>query len=205
MLSKKTAAAALLAAGVIVGGGTGVAEAATSSTAPPTTVPNASTCHQLKARGTRVTGAELAKVTAAVRAEEGNVTVRRVIKDGRGEYHVIATKSGQRYRYLVSADLKSITLQKQWHRAPWQHRGAPVTGAEYSKVAAAVRAKEGAVTIQHIFQGPRGNFHVLATRSGKRVAYYVSANLKTVTVQPANWHRGPRPWAPAPQTPPQAS
>ena len=58
---------------------------------------------------TPVTGAELTKVTDAMKAKDSAVTVTSVQKDPDGSYDVFGTKSGGQVRYEVSADLKTIT------------------------------------------------------------------------------------------------
>ena len=63
---------------------------------------------------TPVTGAELTKVTDAMKAKDSTVTVTSVQKDPDGSYDVFATTSGSQIRYEVSADLKTIT-QNTFH------------------------------------------------------------------------------------------
>jgi hypothetical protein len=58
---------------------------------------------------TPVTGDELAKVTAAVKAKDSSVAITRVQKDPDGSYDVFGTKSGSQVMYEVSADLTTIT------------------------------------------------------------------------------------------------
>jgi len=60
---------------------------------------------------TPVTGDELAKVTAAVKAKDSAVTVTTVQKDPDGSYDVDGTKAGAPVRLDVSADLKTITAR----------------------------------------------------------------------------------------------
>ena len=60
---------------------------------------------------TPVTGDELAKVTAAVKAKDSAVTVTTVQKDPDGSYDVEGTKAGAPVRFDVSADLKTITAR----------------------------------------------------------------------------------------------
>ena len=57
---------------------------------------------------TDVTGTELAKVTAAVKAKDSAVTVQRVQKDPDGSYDVMGTKAGNPVMLEVSKDLKTI-------------------------------------------------------------------------------------------------
>jgi hypothetical protein len=58
---------------------------------------------------TPVTGDELAKVTAAVKAKDSSVTVTSVRKDPDGSYDVFGSTSGSQVMYDVSADLGTIT------------------------------------------------------------------------------------------------
>jgi hypothetical protein len=57
-----------------------------------------------------VTGDELAKVTAAMKAKDASVTVTGVRKDPDGSYDVLGTKDGSPVMYDVSADLATFTL-----------------------------------------------------------------------------------------------
>src|SRR3954468_7497356 len=104
-----TAAAAAVAAAAFFGG-SAIANAATSSTTSAATSPAAYTAAGAGgATDTQVTGAELAKGAAAVKAEDPSVTVTRVQKDPDGSYDVFGTKSDSQVRYEASADLKTIT------------------------------------------------------------------------------------------------
>jgi hypothetical protein len=58
---------------------------------------------------TPVTGDELAKVTAAMKAKDSAVTVTSVRKDPDGSYDVLGTKAGANVMFDVSADLKTFT------------------------------------------------------------------------------------------------
>ena len=58
-----------------------------------------------------MTGDELAKVSAAVKATDSAVTVTTVQKDPDGSYDVEGTKAGAPVRFDVSADLKTITAR----------------------------------------------------------------------------------------------
>jgi hypothetical protein len=59
---------------------------------------------------TAVTGDELRKVTAAMKAKDSAVTVTSVRKDPDGSYDVLGTKAGAEVFYDVSADLKTFTI-----------------------------------------------------------------------------------------------
>jgi hypothetical protein len=60
---------------------------------------------------TPVTGSELTKVTAAVKAEDSTLTVTSVRKDPDGSYDVLGTKAGAPVMLEVSKDLKAITTR----------------------------------------------------------------------------------------------
>jgi hypothetical protein len=101
------AAATTAAAGAIVFGGQALADAA--STTAGTGTASAASEGSGGSADTLVTGAELAKVTAAVRAKGSAVTVTSVRKDPDGSYDVFATKAGAQLMYDVSTDLTTIT------------------------------------------------------------------------------------------------
>ena len=104
-------AAAVAAAGVLVGGVTAVSNASTTSR-----VAQAGYSAEASAEGTgrgghahtAVTGDELAKVTAAVKAQDSAVSIERVQKDPDGSYDVLGTKDGTPVMLEVSKDLKTI-------------------------------------------------------------------------------------------------
>lgn len=56
-----------------------------------------------------VSGAEATRVSDAVKAKDGSVTVSRVQKDPDGSYDVFGTSSGAPVMFEVSADLKTVT------------------------------------------------------------------------------------------------
>ena len=58
-----------------------------------------------------VTGTELSKVTAAVKAKDSAVTVTSVRKDEDGSYDVFGTRAGAQVMLEVSKDLKTITAR----------------------------------------------------------------------------------------------
>ena len=107
------AAATTAAAGAIVFGGQALADAASTASGSGTAAATSGYAGGSGGSGgsadTPVTGAELAKVTAAVKAKDSAVTVTSVRKDPDGSYDVFATKSGAQLMYDVSADLKTIT------------------------------------------------------------------------------------------------
>ena len=133
---------------------------------------------------TPVTGDELAKVTAAVKAKDSAVTVTRVEKDPDGSYDVLGTKAGADVRLEVSKDLRTITTRTG--RGPGGpgrpgHAHTPVTGTELATVTAAVKAKDSAVTVTRVEKDPDGSYDVLGTKAGADVRLEVSKDLRTVT------------------------
>ena len=130
---------------------------------------------------TPVTGDELAKVTAAVKAKDSSVTVQSVGKDPDGSYDVFGTRAGSAVRFEVSADLKTITEGGGHGRGPGGSADTPVTGDELAKVTAAVKAKDSSVTVQSVGKDPDGSYDVFGTRAGSAVRFEVSADLKTIT------------------------
>jgi hypothetical protein len=109
----------LTAAGVAAAGGVVLGAASLASADPATPAPSTSAgpgaTSEPGPRGrasndTAVTGAELAKVTAAMKAKDSAVTVTTVRKDPDGSYDVLGTKSGANVFYDVSADLSTFTL-----------------------------------------------------------------------------------------------
>jgi hypothetical protein len=189
-----TGAAAVVAAAALIGGGAALAGAATGTPTPtPSTSPSPSspgtgpTAHQ----HTPVTGAELTKVTAAVKAKDSAVTVTSVQKDPDGSYDVNGTKAGAQVRFDVSADLETITASTGGGRGGHGGGGAhtPVTGAELTKVTAAVKAKDSAVTVTSVQKDADGSYDVYGTKAGAAVRLDVSADLKTITASTAR--KGP--------------
>jgi len=107
-----TGAAAVIAAGALIGTGAALSGAATGTVTPTSSATSSSPAGQPSGHAhTPVTGAELAKVTAAVKAKDSAVTVTTVQKDPDGSYDVDATKAGAPVRFDVSADLKTITAR----------------------------------------------------------------------------------------------
>ncbi|WP_406829459.1 hypothetical protein ABEG17_10665 [Pedococcus sp. KACC 23699] len=133
---------------------------------------------------TPVTGTELAKVTAAVKAKDSAVTVTAVRKDADGSYDVMGTKAGAPVMFEASKDLKTITA-----RTGGGHDGGPgggthtaVTGTELTTVTAAVKAKDSAVTVTSVRKDADGSYDVFGTKAGSQVMVQVSKDLKTITV-----------------------
>jgi hypothetical protein len=185
-----------VAASLLVGGANALAAATGTSTGSSTGTPS----YESPAPGhgrqggpggggstdTPVTGDELAKVTAAVKAKDSSVTVSSVRKDPDGSYDVLATKAGAQVMYEVSADLKTISQGggRGGHGGGPGGGGSadtPVTGDEQTKVALAVKAKDSSVTVTSVRKDPDGSYDVFATKAGAQVIYDVSADLKTIT------------------------
>jgi hypothetical protein len=105
------AVATSAAAGAFALGGMSLANAETTAPAPSTSssAPASDAKPGKGAKGTPVTGDELAKVTAAVTAKDPAVTVARAHKEADGSYDVFGTKDGARVKFDVSADLKTVT------------------------------------------------------------------------------------------------
>ena len=105
------AVGAAVAAGALVFGGAALANAA-SGTSLTSAAYSSSDYGRGEGGGsadTAVTGAEAAKVTAAVKAKDSSVTVTGVRKDPDGSYDVLGTKAGTNVFYDVSADLTTFT------------------------------------------------------------------------------------------------
>jgi hypothetical protein len=189
------AVAGAAAVGALIFGGATLADAATK-TAGYSRTPGGYG-HPGASNDTPVTGDELAKVTAAIKAKDASATVTSVRKDPDGSYDAFAAKSGATVMYEVSADLKTITERPGGH-GPGGHRGAPgtaVTGDELAKVTAGLKAKDPSVTVTSVRKDPDGSYDVFGTMSGTNVRYDVSADLKSITAgTPHQGHReGPRP------------
>lgn len=123
----------LAAAGVIAIGGVVLGTASLASAEPNTPSPSASASqadghgdgrgggrgHGGASSDTAVTGDELAKVTAAMKAKDAAVAVTGVRKDPDGSYDVLGTKDGAEIMYDVSADLTTFTQNsdKAEHKA----------------------------------------------------------------------------------------
>ncbi len=177
-------AGAAAAVGALGLAGATLANAETS----PTPSPSSTKAPGSNGRGhahTEVTGDELAKVTAAVKAKDSAVTVTTVEKDPDGTYDVRGTKAGADVRFEVSQDLKTVT--ERAGRGPGGkgggrgHAHTPVTGDELAKVTAAVKAKDSAVTVTEVEKDADGSYDVRGTKAGADVRFEVSQDLKTVT------------------------
>jgi hypothetical protein len=141
---------------------------------------------------TPVTGSELTKVTAAVRAKDSAVTVTSVRKDADGSYDVFGTKAGAQVMAEVSKDLKTVTVHTGGPGGGRGHGGGmgdpggdhtPVTGSELTKVTAAVKAKDSAVTVTSVRKDADGSYDVFGTKAGAPVMLDVSKDLKTITTR----------------------
>jgi len=151
---------------------------------------------------TPVTGSELTKVTAAVKAKDSAVTVTSARKDADGSYDVFGTKAGAQVRVEVSKDLKTVTVDTGGPGGGRGHGGGmggpggdhtPVTGSELTKVTAAVKAKDSAVTVTSVRKDADGSYDVLGTKAGAPVMLDVSKDLKTITARTGgpDGHGGP--------------
>jgi hypothetical protein len=188
-MSVKNVGAAVIAtavAGAVALGGGALANAATISGTPTAAAVASDIRDSSQPSGdpssdTPVTGDELAKVTAAVKAKDSSVTVQTVREDADGSYDVFGTRSGVPVRFEVSADLKTITEGGGHGGRPGDSAHTPVTGEELAKVTAAVKAKDSSVTVQSVGKDADGSYDVFGTRSGAPVRFEVSADLKTIT------------------------
>ena len=126
-----TGAAAVVAAAGLIGTGAALSNAATTPSTSPTTgsygtapggygrPDGAANPHN----DATVTGAELTKVTDAVKAKDSAVTVSSVRKDPDGSYDVFGTKAGAMVMLEVSKDLKTITTNTHGPGGPGGPRG----------------------------------------------------------------------------------
>ena len=109
-----TGAAVVVAAAGLIGTGAALSNAATTPTPSSTSSgpmtkagpPNGSANPN---NDNAVTGTELAKVTAAVKAKDSAVSVTSVRMDPDGSYDVFGTKAGANVMLEVSKDLATIT------------------------------------------------------------------------------------------------
>ena len=150
MLTKKIAmtTAALAAAGAIVAGGAAISNASTengASNAGYALGYGSGTQDQGAGQGrgghthTAVTGDELTKVTATVKAKDSAITVSSVQKDPDGSYDVHGTKAGARVMVEVSKDLATIEVRTggpgQGGRGGSRGPGASSSGASQGATA----------------------------------------------------------------------
>src|SRR3954465_13050084 len=182
-----TGVAALVAAAGLIGTGAALSNAATTtptSTSTSAASPNASGNAN---NDTPVTGTELTKVTAAVKAKDSAVAVPSVRMDPDGSYDVFGTKSGANLMLEVSKDLNSITTNTGGggHNGGGHHGGGsnhtPVTGTELTKVTSAVKAKDSAVAVTSVRMDPDGSYDVFGTKSGANLMLEVSKDLNSIT------------------------
>jgi hypothetical protein len=98
---------------------------------------------------------------------------------------VFGTKAGAPVRLEVSKDLKTITGEtgRGGHGGPGGGgpQDTPVTGAALTKVTAAVKAKDSAVTVTSVRMDPDGSYDVFGTKAGATVMLEVSKDLTTIT------------------------
>lgn len=110
-----TAVCGVAAAVGLVGTGAALAHASTPQTTAGTSsysaVASADTLPAARqgSRDTPVTGNELSRVTAAVKAKEPSVTVTQVRRDPDGSYDVFGTRAGAPVMLQVSKDLKTVS------------------------------------------------------------------------------------------------
>jgi hypothetical protein len=179
-----TGAAAIIAAGALIGTGAALSGAATGTATPsPSTTSSPSAGQPGGHAHTPVTGSELAKVTAAVRATDSAVIVTTVQKDPDGSYDVDGTLEGAPVRFEVSADMTTITASTGGGPGSGGHAHTPVTGDELAEVTAVVKAEDSAVTVTAVQKDPDGTYDVDATKAGAQVRFDVSADLKTITAR----------------------
>ena len=143
---------------------------------------------------TPVTGAELTKVTEAIKGEDSAVTVTVVVKDEDGSYDAFGTKAGAPVRIEVSADLKTIEVSAggmgRGGMGRGDHSHTPVTGAELTKVTEAIKGEDSAVTVTVVVKDEDGSYDAFGTKAGAPVRIEVSADLKTIEVGAGGMGRG---------------
>ncbi|HYN30748.1 MAG TPA: hypothetical protein VES95_12910 [Dermatophilaceae bacterium] len=193
-----TAAAGIAAAVGLLGTGAALANASTESAAVSAGYSASSGSGSSDGAGghdqTAVTGAELGKVKAAVKAKDSSVTVTEVRKDPDGSYDVFGTTSGERVMLEVGKDLKTVTTNAgrggPGRGGPGGGSDTAVTGSRAAAVTAAVKAKDAAVTVTEVRADPDGSYDVLGAKSGEPVFFEVSKDLTTITGR-AGGSRGP--------------
>lgn len=141
---------------------------------------------------TTASAVETASVTAAVKAKDSAVTITKVLKDADGSFDAFGTKGTARIMFDVSADFKTVT-EKQGGPGRGGERGNPgtvITGAEADKVAAAVKAKDSAVTVTTVTKRADGSYGIRGTKADAPVHFSVSADFKTITERTGGPGRG---------------
>ncbi|NNG36964.1 hypothetical protein [Nakamurella aerolata] len=152
---------------------------------------------------TALTGAEVDKVVAAVKAKDGAVTVAGVTKLADGSFRAAGTKAGEPVLVDVSKDLATVTVRSRGSgglggpggpggpgghgRGPGAERGTDVTGDQLSKITAAVKSKDSAVTLQRVVKVDDGSYVGFGSKgsgdAATRVRVTISGDLKTIAVQ----------------------
>jgi hypothetical protein len=190
-----TGVAALVAAAGLIGTGAALSNAATTTPTSTSTAAASPDASGNANNDTPVTGTELTKVTAAVKAKDSAVAVTSVRMDPDGSYDVFGTKSGANLMLEVSKDLNSITTNTGGggHNGGGHHGGGgsndtPVTGTELTKVTSAVKAKDSAVAVTSVRMDPDGSYDVFGTKSGANVMLEVSKDLKSITTNAGGQH-----------------
>jgi len=195
---KSATIASLAVAGIIVAAGAGAAINANAETATPTPSSSASQSAPARTGGeqgprgdghgnhTEATTEQASQVSAALKAKDSAVTVERVMVDEDGSYDVVGTKDSERVMFEVGKDLKTVTERQGGPGGKGGHgerggRFADASTDETAKVTAAVKAKDSAVTVERVMVDEDGSYDVAATKSGDRVMFEVSKDLKTVT------------------------
>lgn len=131
---------------------------------------------------TAATAEEAADVKDAIKAKDATITITTVEKDPDGSFDARGTKAGQPVMVDVSKDLKTIEVRQGGDRGGKGMRGTAATAAELTKVKAAVKAKDSAVTVQGAVKLSDGSFRAMGTKGTTRVHVTVSKDFKTVTV-----------------------
>ncbi|HYO86201.1 MAG TPA: hypothetical protein VES01_07065 [Dermatophilaceae bacterium] len=146
-----------------------------------------------------VTGEALAQVTAAVKGKDAGITVRRVLQDPDGSYHVVGTRAdGTRVMVEVSKDLKSVEVRTGgpgMGKRTGALSGTTVTGDSLRKIAAAVKARDAKVTIRAALKLTDGTYWAVGSRAdGTRVVASLNAKLEVTNLQtrPIGGQRGMR-------------
>ncbi|XVX20094.1 hypothetical protein ACQP1U_17705 [Actinomycetota bacterium] len=135
-------------------------------------------------QGTEVTGANLDKIKAAVKAKDSTLTVERAMKLTDGTYRAMATKTdGTRAGVSLDKDFKVTDVRTGMGKGGAGHTHTAVTGDELTKVKDAVKAKDSAVTVTSVQKDADGSYDVHGTKAGAQVMVEVSKDLKTIEVR----------------------